>query len=185
MNMKGPNSPSFRFHDRRQKRIYERLVLVGEGPAAFYLDACRIITTDPPFETTTHLVGHCLREIESALRDVLKPAVGNTILSNGSKKNMSGEERYKDDITTILQGLDIPETNAIAQLWLRLPGQKSPYALHRYAHRDNLTRPRPFDQDFRTFWQEMETVFDSILERFEARYLSSHRLIDALLAKDM
>jgi hypothetical protein len=30
----------------------------------------------------------------------------------------------------------------------------------------------------------METVFDSILEKFEARYLSSHRLIDALLSAD-
>src|SRR5437773_358430 len=125
MNMKGLNSHSFRFHDRRQKRIYERLALVGEGPAAFYRDACRIIATEPPFETTTHLVGHCLREIESALRSVLKPAVGNTTLSNGSKKNVTGEERHKHDITIILQGLDIPETDPIAQLWLRLPGQKS------------------------------------------------------------
>lgn len=176
------NTRSFRFLTRQQKRIYKRLSLVGEGPAAFYHDACRIMVAEPPFETTTHLMGHCLREIESALRDVLKPAVGNS--DSLKKKNMTAEERYKDDIITILHGLEIPETDEIAQLWLRLPGRESPFGLHRYAHRDNLTRPRPFDQHFQTFWREMETVFDSIREKFEARYLSAHRLIDDLLTTD-
>ena len=39
----------FRFQDRRQERIHDRLTrLVGPGAAAFYLDACRLMTTEPP-----------------------------------------------------------------------------------------------------------------------------------------
>lgn len=182
MELNETDTQSFRFLTRQQRRIYQRLILVGEGPAAFYRDACRIMVAEPPFETITHLMGHCLREIESALRDVLKPAVAN--LNSLKKKSATAEERYRDDIYTILQGLEIPETDEIAQLWLRLPGSQSPFGLHRYAHRDNLTRPRPFDQDFQAFWGEMEMVFDRMLEKFEAHYLSTHRLIDDLLARD-
>ena len=67
----------FRFDDPRQARIFERLKrLVGEGPAAFYRDACRLMTEENDYESTTHLVAHLLREIESALRDVLEPVAG-------------------------------------------------------------------------------------------------------------
>lgn len=34
-----------------QQRIYRRLRLVGLGPAAFHLDACRLIVTEPTVET--------------------------------------------------------------------------------------------------------------------------------------
>jgi hypothetical protein len=45
--------------DERQQRIF--------------VDACRLMKIEPSLETTTHLVGHCIREIESALRDLLVP----------------------------------------------------------------------------------------------------------------
>lgn len=67
------NESAFQFKDEQERRIYERLLLVGVGSAAFYRDACRILTLDPPLATTTHLVRHCLREIENALRAVLRP----------------------------------------------------------------------------------------------------------------
>lgn len=57
----------------KQSQVYRRLVaLVGPGAAAFYKDACRLMKMDVPLESTTHLVGHLLREIESSLRSVLK-----------------------------------------------------------------------------------------------------------------
>jgi hypothetical protein len=60
--------------DERQQRIYERLKnKAADGPAAFFVDACRLMKIEPSLETTTHLVGHCIREIESALRDLLVP----------------------------------------------------------------------------------------------------------------
>ena len=56
---------AFQFTEDRERHIHERMLLVGVGPAAFYRDACRILRLDPPLATTTHLVRHCLREIES------------------------------------------------------------------------------------------------------------------------
>jgi hypothetical protein len=47
--------------------------LFGPATAAFYADACQLVAHDPQLATTTHLVGHLLRELESALRDVLRP----------------------------------------------------------------------------------------------------------------
>ncbi|MFC2032566.1 hypothetical protein ACFLUS_04290, partial [Chloroflexota bacterium] len=62
----------YRFTDPRQRRIHRRLGLIGPGCASFYQDACRIVSIQPPFKATTHLVAHLLREIESSLRAVLE-----------------------------------------------------------------------------------------------------------------
>ena len=67
----------FRLRDSRQVRIHHRLLLVSPGTASFYLDACRLMVTEPPFEATTHIVAHLLREIESSLRDVLESFMGS------------------------------------------------------------------------------------------------------------
>ena len=63
---------AIRFDTPIRERIHRRLGLVGEGPQAFYRDALRLVT-GPYVESTTHLVSHLVREIESALRDVLEP----------------------------------------------------------------------------------------------------------------
>lgn len=64
------DSPNF--SNPQQERIYRRLKsLVSPGAAAFWRDACRLMEMEPPLESTTHFVGHSLREIESSLRDVL------------------------------------------------------------------------------------------------------------------
>ena len=64
----------YRFKDPRQRRIYDDLHrLIGPGPAEFYKDACQLMDSPQLLESTTHLVGHLLREIESAIRDVLTP----------------------------------------------------------------------------------------------------------------
>src|SRR5581483_4263814 len=74
MNPPDSQPSAFRFDDPRQARIYERLArLVGSGPAAFFRDGCRIMQNPSAFESTTHVVSHLLREIESALRDVVEP----------------------------------------------------------------------------------------------------------------
>jgi hypothetical protein len=90
---------TFQFKDEQERRIYERMFLVGVGSAAFYRDSCRILTLDPPLTTTTHLVRHCLREIESAMRDVLspiaqhlQPPVAEETSSQTKKKKQSGSK---------------------------------------------------------------------------------------------
>lgn len=168
----------FRFTNPRQSRIHRHLLLVSPGAASFYLDACRLMVTEPPFEATTHLVAHLLRETESALRDVLETFMERS--ERLDEKGKPAKRTHEDEVRAILKGLGIPETNAVAEAWLRLPG-KSGYGLHARAHRDDLARPRPVDQDYRQFWGDMEAILDTITEKFEASYLESHRTLDELL----
>src|SRR5436309_8349440 len=98
-----------------------------------------------PFEATTHLVAHLLREIESALRDVLESVVERT--ERLEKKGSSGEDKHKAEILAVLRSLDIPETDPVAQAWLKMPGRGNNYGLQARAHRDALARPRVADED--------------------------------------
>ena len=87
----------FRFEDPRQKRIYEKLLrLVGPGAASFYQDACRLMEIKPALETTTHLVAHSLREIESALRDVLEPVAEQA--NSLERKKSKGGNNHRTEI---------------------------------------------------------------------------------------
>lgn len=61
--------------DPRQREIHRLLLLVGGEPAAFFLDAARLMDGDYRLQATTHVVGHLLRELNLVLRDVLRPMV--------------------------------------------------------------------------------------------------------------
>jgi hypothetical protein len=113
------------FNDSRQERLYRRLLLIGPGPAAFYRDACTLMAMDPAPETTTHLVSHALRQIESALRDVLAP-MGAHVARSSRKGQPRG---HATEIRAILAGVAIPETDPVAQAWLRLTGSDNSYGL--------------------------------------------------------
>ena len=85
--------------------------------------------------STTHLVAHCLRELESALRDVLEPVVENEGGPEDKSKPQKGSGTHEAEIRAILRGLGIPETDPVAEAWLRLPGRDSTYNLAGRAHR--------------------------------------------------
>lgn len=73
MTLQSPGEP-FRFQTSRQKNLYIKLRrILGPGPATFYREACSLMVQPQQFESTTHLVAHLLREIESAVRHVLLP----------------------------------------------------------------------------------------------------------------
>lgn len=171
----------FHFQDPRQERIYRRLLLVGPGPAAFYQDACRLTSEERPFTSTTHMVAHLLREIESGLRDVLETVTGQTARL---KKGARGDEQHKDEIRAILKELEISETDPVAVAWLRLPGHENEYGLASRAHRDALAAPRQLDAEFRGFWNEIEAILDKVLEKFEEHYIAWHKQFDQLAQKD-
>ena len=77
MDESAANRQPFQLTDLRQLRIHERLQrLVGPGAASFFFDACRMMEERSLYQSTTHLVAHMLREVESALRDVLEPVSG-------------------------------------------------------------------------------------------------------------
>ena len=166
--------------NQQQEQIYRRLnSLVGPGSAAFYQDACRLMEMEPPLESTTHLVGHLLREIESSLRAVLMPI--STPLLDGRKNN--GDQKQKAEIQAVLKLLEISEISTEAETWLSLPGRDNEYGLHKRAHRKALERPRPIDSEFQEFWQKMQVVLDGILDKFEAKYSKVYKLLDDLLVK--
>ncbi len=137
---------------------------------------------EPLLDATTHVVAHLLRDTESALRDVLESVIGRS--ARLSKGKVSGDENHKTEIQTVLKALEIPETDLVAQAWLRLVGKKNEYGLHARAHRDNLARPRSIGREFRQFWDEMQAILDVVLEKFESRYLAVHLVLDELLARD-
>jgi len=148
----------FQFSTPRQERIYGRLGKIGPGPAAFYKDACGHMTQQPLYESTTHLVAHLLREIESGLRQVLA-----TVSNEGVIKEE--KDAHKRSILGILKGLEIAESHPVAQAWLSFP------SLSRHAHRDAFAAPRPLDEEFRRLWDKMELILDLVLEKFEEHYV--------------
>jgi len=154
------------FHNPRQNRIFQRLYrLVGSGPAMFYEEACRLVINESHYPCTTHLVSHLLREIESALRDVLEPFMDRKTFT---KKN--GEEEHKEEILAVLKALEISSNDPIAVTWLGITGDGIK-SLNRRTHRNALDSPRAFDQEFIEFWSNMEAVIDKVLNFFETKYL--------------
>ena len=129
------------------------------------------MATKPPFETTTHIVGHSLREIESALRAVLE-SIAEPVTPGGDK--------HKKQIELILKALGIPEDDPIAQAWLKIPGENG---LHGMAHRNNLDAARPVDDEFIERWNTMNSILLSVLERFETQYTKVFQTLDDLASK--
>lgn len=154
---------------------------MGPGPAAFYRDACQLIDSPDLLVSTTHIVSHLLREIESALRDVLEVVV--SLPDPEIRKARYQGKGHEAEIRAILRELGIAESEPVARGWLELAERE--YGLHGKAHRQGLDRPRPVDIGFRTFWDQMEVILDEILDRLEARYARVMEVLDELLALDV
>jgi len=181
MTLPEQNKKLFVFSNPRQKRIFDKLQnLVGIGPALFYKDACILMAAEEPISSTTHLVAHLLRDIESALRDVLEAFVDPNDLQK--IRNQSGEKHHANEVQVILSALEISE-NEIENRWLGLTGKENVRALHSRAHRNSLASPRSLDDDFLNFWSDMEQILDTVLDVFESKYLKIHELLEVLRTK--
>lgn len=190
-------SDKFKFALPRQKRIHDRLQLIGPGAAAFYRDACRLMALEPPMQATTHLVGHLLREIESSLRDALEPVMlaepeGGPEPSSGRAEAEPQKVKSKakatpqvathlKEVHAVLAGLRIDTGSPIAQTWLRIADRKQDAGLHTWAHRVALGAPRPVDAEFRRMWEEAQGVLEVVVDRFEANYARVIAFMDELL----
>ena len=153
-------------HSPQQEKIIQRLYrLVGPGPALFYKDACWLMVNEPHPSSTTLLVSHLLREIESALRDVLEP-----FMNHRNFTNKNGDEEQKEEILAVLHALEISLNDPIAVAWLGITGQGRK-SLNKRAHRNALEVPRPYDGEFVEFWYNMGDVLDKVLYLFEAKYI--------------
>ncbi|MCL5797389.1 MAG: hypothetical protein M1366_01120 [Patescibacteria group bacterium] len=173
--MTQPSKKAFRFKDPRQERIYKKLLEIGPGPAAFFKDACRMWEDDPPLESRTHLIAHCLREIESSVRDVMLPL--------GFKHTPGSKETQKEEIQEILALYGVDPDDEVAKLWVRIANRQEEIALHHMAHRNSLDRPRESGATFDELWTGMHALLDVILNRLEANYLGFIDILEGLLAK--
>lgn len=192
----------FESNDPRKIQIHDGLRLISPAAASFYRDACRIMEMDSPFESATHVVAHLIREIESSLRWALepykRPDIGfhqitlsdarNLLTKAGVRKSdpiakawlnfvKRSQVSHKDDIRALLKGLQIAETDSVAKTWLKLSG-----VFHEWAHRDNLEPPRPMDEKFRQFWNQITDVFSVVLERLVVQYLNAFNFLDDLIS---
>ncbi|MBX6764609.1 MAG: hypothetical protein IRY88_13155 [Rubrobacteraceae bacterium] len=168
----GPLEPRpFQFSDPRQQRIYEELKeVVGPGPAAFFRDACWLMTNPGQLHSTAHLVAHLLREIESAVRTLFRPVVER----EGSAEDSRSQ---KEEICLILQSIGMTEDAPEERAWFELAEK-----LHGLAHRRGLDAPRALEEIF-DLWEKSQVLLDVLLRVFRERFLTWLRVLDELLAK--
>jgi hypothetical protein len=183
------------------------------GPASFFHDACTLIVPPPSLATTTHVVGHLLREIEGNLLDVLheqlvaplpsvtslpptdlipaKPSPSSTVVAEGAK--LLSEQEPDETIDGEAKGKHKRKVKAIlTALGFPLDGPEAQQwlamaggrkRLHRVAHRDQLNSPRPVTKVFLDEVDAIVRLFDAVLERFESRYANVYERLDALLVR--
>ena len=157
-----PRSPA---PDGRQMRVTLRLrKLVGPGAADFFLDACTLMDDPYRFLSTSHLVGHLMREIEGSLRDVLTPLAQVAGTLDEPVEDEDGPT-HKEQIRSILILLKIPSDNEVGRKWLSQAG-----TYHRKGHRPALGAPRPLESSFSAFFDDFESILDYVLNRMEANY---------------
>ena len=176
MNSNGEQNQGFRFPDRQQQRIYENLRLVGPGAQAFFLDACKTMASPEPPASASNIIGHLLRETESALRDVLEP-----LATRMDARTTDSEHRQ--EIEGILKALGIPLEHPTASAWLEI-ADRNKKPLPQLAHRQSLKAPRTLGGEVAELWKTMLSIFDDVLARFRDRFLSVFDALDGLLAKD-
>ncbi len=125
--------------------------------------------------TTTHMVAHALREIESSLRDVLLPP--------SYQPPKDKRDGHRAEVKAIIETYRLAD-NPAASVWLKLAEQGSELSLPRQAHRDALAAPRRLDDTARRVFAEVEALFDTLLGTFETSFLTAFAVIDDLLKKD-
>ncbi len=154
--------------------------MFGPTLAAFYADACRLQAGDSPLASTTHLVGHLLRELESALREILRPMIpAKQAASLFSRCGECGrvEGDHKREIDEIATALGFPPDDEVRSLWKSL-------GLHRVGHRGSQLGPRPIDDHFRAWWDSVQILLLRLGRQFESSFTASLPLIDKLAGKE-
>jgi hypothetical protein len=156
----------------RQREILRRLQLVGGAPASYFADACRLMATEPPLESQTHLVSHLLRELNSGLLGALKPMVAP---EDWPEKGT--DDRQAKMIGAICDALRVPADDPLRRSWKTF--SRKPAEL---AHRRGLVAPRPVNREFEDYWELGEAVFHAVTQRIEANYAENLPRIEQLAA---
>lgn len=123
---------------------------------------------------TPHMVGHALRELESALRRVLLATLAVEVPEGDS-------DHHVRQIAGILESLGLPAGDPAAQAWLTIPGRDG--GLQAWAHRRHLGR-RAIDDEFHRLWAQVQLFLDVVLEAFETESVKSFDLVETLIRVD-
>jgi hypothetical protein len=201
-----------------QKRVADRLASLGAGPAHFYEEACQlvedVVAGSRELTTVTHVVSHLLREVDSAVRQVLvahlideppvvspsppealEPgrSVPTSIVGEGGSALSAPTESGDDDCEAESPGFATQIVLILRALGLPEDGPqhqqwraigKGPGALNKRAHRDDLNPPRPSDSSFLAMVEGVTQLLDVVLDRFASHYAKVYARLDALLARE-
>jgi hypothetical protein len=148
------------------------LLLVGGEPAAFFLDACRLMDSELRLDAASHLVAHLLRELNAALRDVLRPMVADEDWPERGSDNSQVRQ-----VNAICDALGVSADASLRVLWRQVV-----QPLAELAHRYSRAAPRPVDDEFRELWEKAQIVFRELAGRIEANYTRALALVDQLAA---
>jgi hypothetical protein len=181
----------FSLDEPRRKRIVDALTKsIGDGTAAYYRSAIKILALEPPVEAASHLAAHLATEIESSIRQIIAQVMVTEVASSGSRSShercpqcnhtLLMPDRHASSIRSALAWLDIPVDAPIARDWLGLAGKDNDAGLHKRRHREYLEPPRTVDSDF---WERFEDILDGVLGAFEKRYSKVFDRLDQLLEK--
>lgn len=137
----------------RERRVERRLGRLAPGAEDFYLTSKQIMAMRLPPPAYASAVAHCLREIESTLREVLVGSVRSA--SRRSSESPTVGQQIEGAASRL--GL-APE---IADAWKGLLGGKT--GLPRFAHRRSLDASRPADAELTNLLGRCRRVFDAVL----------------------
>jgi hypothetical protein len=174
--MDTPSKKIFTFSDPRQERIHKKLLEIGPVPAGFFKDACEMWEEEPPKESKTNLIAHCMREVMGTVIDLLLP-VDFAVTPEGEKK----QESHKEKVKAILEAYDIDPTSEIAGLWLRTANKQDDIAIYHFVHRNNLGFPTSRSNSFKDLWESVQIILDAVLNKMEGKYVGFFEILDQLV----
>jgi len=139
---------------------------------AFYRDAWFILNNSHLFKTSSHLIGHCLREIESAILDtlLLKEKEECREGKDGRAKKI---EKITDDVLNLIGRDKEKELNEIKKKWKELN-------LHKYAHRRNIDTPRDIEKVKKIF-EDFNSILSTLLPYLSLYVHKIKQKIDELI----
>jgi hypothetical protein len=143
------------------KKIYEQIYKLLEdffgkdsNVPAFYRDAWFILNNSHLFKTSSHLIGHCLREIDSAILDTLLPDK-KECRENKEDSRSKKIEKIIDDVLNLIGSDKEKELNEIKEKWKELK-------LHKYAHRRNIDSPRGIEEA-KIIFEDFNSILSTLL----------------------
>lgn len=150
---------------RRTTLIRELRELIGDGPAALYHDACQIVEGHVVLQAPNEILGHLMRELDSAVREVL----GGLSATRGS------EGGWKKSITDVLTLLEMSTSEGAGKAWLDLP------KLHALAHRRRLLWLDRLESTLLKTFADLESIISAVLYSWRKKFLVSVNRVDSIL----